>query len=76
VNFVRTDGLTTKNTKRVNTRKMPEIALNELQKALCKKAEAEGKKSFISHDLLFNFDGRKWQVINAHTGDIFNVLNK
>jgi hypothetical protein len=55
---------------------MPEIALNEKQKALIAKAEAEGKKSFISHDLLFNFDGRRWQVINAHTGDIFNVLNK
>ena len=55
---------------------MPEIFLNELQKALCTKAEAEGKKSFISHDLLFNFLEGRWVVTNAHTGDVFKVLNK
>jgi len=59
-----------------NTRKMPEIILNEKQKAYCKKAEAEGKKSFISHDLLFNFINDKWVVTNAHTGKEFKVLNK
>jgi len=53
---------------------MPEIILNEKQKAYCKKAEAEGKKSFISHDLLFNFINDKWVVTNAHTGDEFKVL--
>jgi len=55
---------------------MTEIALNELQKALCAKAEAEGKKSFISHDLMFNFYEGRWVVTNAHTGDVFKVLNK
>ena len=55
---------------------MPEIYLNELQKALCKKAEAEGKKCFISYDLLFNFLNGRWVVTNAHTGDEFKVLNK
>jgi hypothetical protein len=55
---------------------MPEIALNELQKALCVKAEAEGKKCFISHDLLFNFYDGRWVVTNAHTGDEFKVLNR
>ena len=55
---------------------MPEIALNEKQKALILKAEAEGKKSFISHDLLFNFLEGRWVVTNAHTGDIFKVINK
>ena len=55
---------------------MPEIFLNELQKVLCTKAEAEGKKSFISHDLLFNFLEGRWVVTNAHTGDEFLILNK
>jgi hypothetical protein len=53
---------------------MPEIKLNEKQKAYCRKAEAEGKKSFISHDLLFNFLGGRWVVTNAHTGKEFKVL--
>jgi hypothetical protein len=53
---------------------MPEIILNEKQKAYCKQAEAEGKKSFISHDLLFNFLNGKWVVTNAHTGDEFKVI--
>jgi len=55
---------------------MSEIILNEKQKAYCKQAEAEGKKSFISHDLLFNFLNGKWVVTNAHTGKEFKVLNK
>jgi len=55
---------------------MPEIALNEKQKAMIAKAEAEGKKCFISHDLMFNFLEGRWVVTNAHTGDEFKVLNK
>lgn len=54
---------------------MPEITLNEKQLAWMKKAEAEGRESFISHDLLFNFDGKKWKVTNAHTGAEFKVTN-
>ena len=53
---------------------MPEIALNEKQKALIAKAEAEGKKCFITHDLMFNFLNGRWVVTNAHTGDTFQVL--
>jgi len=55
---------------------MPEIILNEKQRAYCKQAEADGKKSFISHDLMFNFLNGKWRVTNAHTGQVFKVLNK
>ena len=55
---------------------MPEIALNEKQKALILKAEAEGKKCFINHDLMFNFLEGRWVVTNAHTGDEFIILNK
>ena len=54
---------------------MPEIILNEKQKACCKQTEADGKKSFISHDLMFNFINGKWVVTNAHTGQVFKVLN-
>ena len=53
---------------------MPEIELNKMQLALMKKAEADGKKSFISHDLLFNFLNGKWVVTNAHTGQEFKLL--
>jgi len=53
---------------------MPEIILNEKQKAFCKQAEADGKKSFISHDLLFNFRDGKWVVTSAHTGQEFKLL--
>ena len=53
---------------------MPEIILNEKQRAYCKQAEAEGKKSFISHDLLFNFINGKWVVTNAHTGQVFKII--
>ena len=55
---------------------MPEIILNEKQRAYCKQAEADGKKSFISHDLMFNFINGKWVVTNAHTGQVLKVLNK
>ena len=63
---------------------MPEIALNELQKAqILKRAEEMiGRtieleaKCAIDHDLMVNFKDGKWHVTNAHTGDEFLILNK
>lgn len=55
---------------------MSEIYLNEVQIAMVKKAIADGKKSFVTHDLLINiYDGGVVKVTNAHTGDEMKILN-
>ena len=63
---------------------MPEIALNDKQKAqILKRAEEMiGKtieleaKCAIDHDLMVNYVNGEWVVTNAHTGDEFLILNK
>lgn len=55
---------------------MSEIALNQKQIDLIRKAIADGSKSFVTHDLLISiYDGGVVKVTNAHTGDEMKILN-
>lgn len=55
---------------------MPKIILSEKAKAMLVKARAENKKCVIVNDLMINWDGLRWVMTSAHTGQEFEVVSK
>lgn len=54
---------------------MSEIHLSEVQIAMIRRAIREGKKCFVTHDLLINIHDAHVTVTNAHTGKEMKILN-